>query len=137
MASAFIVDSRRSPSPLPKRANGRASDRTIHRQSCFGPGREVGRRPELVEDVILGWAFPRGAGLQHARCVVLAGLPQSVGGSTVNRWCDVLEGGVNASLGPDGHGKSLSFLLLAATVRLDAALLARLVDPTSVGPAAE
>ena len=29
------------------------------------------------------------------------------------------------------------FLLLAATVRLDAALLARLVDPTSVGPAAE
>ena len=25
---------------------------------------------------------------------------------------DVLEGGVNASLGLDGHGKSLSFLLL-------------------------
>ena len=50
---------------------------------------------------------------------------------------DMLEGGVNASLGLDGHGKSLSFLLLAATVRLDAALLARLVDPTSGGPAAE
>jgi hypothetical protein len=47
------------------------------------------------------------------------------------------EGGVNASLGLDGHGKSLSFLFLAATVRLDAALLARLVDPSSVGPAAE
>ena len=27
---------------------------------------------------------------------------------------DVLEGGVNASLGLDGHGKALSFLLLAA-----------------------
>ena len=50
---------------------------------------------------------------------------------------DMLEGGVNAGLGLDGHGKSLSFLLLAATRRLDAALLARLVDPTSVGPAAE
>lgn len=39
---------------------------------------------------------------------------------------DVLEGGVNASLGLDGHGKSLSFLLLSVTVRLDAALLARI-----------
>lgn len=29
---------------------------------------------------------------------------------------DVLEGGVNASLGLDGHGKSLSFLLLGLTV---------------------
>lgn len=32
---------------------------------------------------------------------------------------DVLEGGVNASLGLDGHGKSLSFLLLAIAVDLD------------------
>ncbi len=29
---------------------------------------------------------------------------------------DVLEGGVNSSLGIDGHGKSLSFLLLDLTV---------------------
>ena len=36
---------------------------------------------------------------------------------------DVLEGGVNASLGLDGHGKSLSFLLLAAAVRVPAALI--------------
>ena len=36
---------------------------------------------------------------------------------------EVLEGGVNASLGLDGHGKSLSFLLLAATVRAPAALV--------------
>lgn len=31
---------------------------------------------------------------------------------------DVLEGGVNASLGLDGHGKSLSFLLLEISVEL-------------------
>jgi hypothetical protein len=31
---------------------------------------------------------------------------------------DVLEGGVNASLGLDGHGKSLSFLLLAITIEV-------------------
>jgi hypothetical protein len=34
---------------------------------------------------------------------------------------DVLEGGVNASLGLDGHGKSLSFLLLAMPVEIDGA----------------
>jgi hypothetical protein len=33
---------------------------------------------------------------------------------------DVLEGGVNASLGLDGHGKSLSFLLLDIDVQIDA-----------------
>ncbi|HKS84171.1 MAG TPA: hypothetical protein VJR71_01715 [Pseudolabrys sp.] len=33
---------------------------------------------------------------------------------------DVLEGGVNASLGLDGHGKSLSFLLLELKVELKA-----------------
>jgi hypothetical protein len=31
---------------------------------------------------------------------------------------DVLEGGVNASLGLDGHGKSLSFLLLDAKIEI-------------------
>jgi hypothetical protein len=31
---------------------------------------------------------------------------------------DVLEGGVNASLGLDGHGKSLSFLLLDMPVEI-------------------
>lgn len=36
---------------------------------------------------------------------------------------DVLEGGVNSSLGLDGHGKSLSFLLLAAPIRIDSLLL--------------
>jgi hypothetical protein len=32
---------------------------------------------------------------------------------------DVLEGGVNASLGLDGHGKSLSFLLLTLELTID------------------
>jgi hypothetical protein len=39
---------------------------------------------------------------------------------------DVLDGGVNASLGLDGHGKGLSFLLLGATVELDRALTNRI-----------
>jgi len=33
---------------------------------------------------------------------------------------DVLEGGVNSSLGLDGHGKSLSFLLLDISIDLSA-----------------
>lgn len=33
---------------------------------------------------------------------------------------EVLEGGVNASLGLDGHGKALSFLLLTLELRIEA-----------------
>jgi hypothetical protein len=38
---------------------------------------------------------------------------------------DVLEGGVNASLNLDGHGKTHSFRLLSLTVRVPRALLDR------------
>lgn len=38
---------------------------------------------------------------------------------------EVLEGGVNASLGLDGHGKSLSFLLLSLEIELEPALAER------------
>lgn len=45
--------------------------------------------PALIEDLILGCAFPEGEqGLNLGRVVGnLAGLPDSVGGMTVNRWC--------------------------------------------------
>ncbi|MCP4166971.1 MAG: acetyl-CoA C-acyltransferase [Chloroflexi bacterium] len=45
--------------------------------------------PELVEDVIIGCAFPEGKqGMQLGRMAVLAaGLPVSVPGQTVNRFC--------------------------------------------------
>ena len=39
---------------------------------------------------------------------------------------DVLDGGVNASLGLDGHGKALSFFLLTAEITVEPALLARM-----------
>ena len=45
----------------------------------------------------------------------------------------VLDGGVNASLGLDGHGKSLSFFLLMLKVELDAALLGRCADQRPQG----
>jgi acetyl-CoA acyltransferase len=49
----------------------------------------TGFDPAEIEDLILGCAFPEGEqGLNLGRVVgLLAGLPQSVGGATVNRWC--------------------------------------------------
>src|SRR3984957_4601048 len=46
-------------------------------------------KPEDVEDIIVGCAFPEGEqGFNVARLIgLLAGLPQSVGGMTVNRFC--------------------------------------------------
>ena len=45
--------------------------------------------PALVEDVIMGCAVPEGEqGLNVARLIgILAGLPETVGGVTVNRFC--------------------------------------------------
>ena len=46
-------------------------------------------QPEMVDDVILGCAFPEASqGLNMARqCALLGGLPPSVPGATVNRFC--------------------------------------------------
>jgi hypothetical protein len=43
---------------------------------------------------------------------------------------DVLDGGVNGSLGLDGHGKTLSFLLLSAGIEMPAELLAPAEEPS-------
>jgi hypothetical protein len=44
---------------------------------------------------------------------------------------DVLDGGVNGSLGLDGHGKTLSFLLLSAEIEMPAGLLSLTEEPSS------
>ncbi|MBG9982894.1 thiolase family protein [Aerococcaceae bacterium DSM 111020] len=46
-------------------------------------------KPEMVEDVIVGTAFPEGVqGMNTARTIgLLAGLPHSTGGQTINRYC--------------------------------------------------
>ena len=48
-----------------------------------------GVKPEDIEDLLLGCAFPEGEqGFNMARHVVfLAGLPIHIGGATINRWC--------------------------------------------------
>jgi acetyl-CoA acyltransferase len=51
--------------------------------------KKTGVEPDDIEDLILGCAFPEGEqGLNVARLVVFqAGLPRSVAGATVNRFC--------------------------------------------------
>ncbi len=45
---------------------------------------------------------------------------------------DALEGGVNLSLGLDGHGKSLSFLVLSLLVSIPAELACKQVDVSNL-----
>jgi choline dehydrogenase-like flavoprotein len=47
---------------------------------------------------------------------------------------DVLDGGINGSLGLDGHGKTLSFLLLAASVPVPKAVLDAAATAIAVSP---
>lgn len=50
---------------------------------------ETGVRPEDIEDLLMGCAFPEAEqGFNLARIVVqLAGLPESIAGATINRFC--------------------------------------------------
>ncbi|MCE0506157.1 thiolase family protein [Roseivivax sp. GX 12232] len=50
---------------------------------------QTGLAPDAVEDVVWGCAFPEGEqGLNIGRVTgLLAGLPETVAGATVNRWC--------------------------------------------------
>jgi acetyl-CoA acyltransferase len=65
---------------------------------------QTGAKPEDIEDVIWGCAFPEGEqGLNIGRVVgLLAGLPETSAGATINRWCGSsiqaiqVAGGMNA-----------------------------------------
>ncbi|GHC87905.1 acyl-CoA thiolase [Pseudorhodoferax aquiterrae] len=62
---------------------------TLAVQVVQGLLERTGLDPALLEDVVLGCAYPEGAqGNNLARIVaLLAGLPEAVGGMTVNRFC--------------------------------------------------
>ncbi|HEY9348867.1 MAG TPA: thiolase family protein [Inquilinus sp.] len=68
--------------------------------------------PEAIEDLILGCAFPEGEqGFNMARMVVfLAGLPQSVGGVTVNRYCGSSMQAIHQAAGAIQLGAGEAFL---------------------------
>jgi acetyl-CoA acyltransferase len=73
---------------------------------------EAGIDPASIEDLILGCAFPEGEqGLNVAKLVgFLAGLPESVGGVTVNRFCGSSMQAVHQAAGAIRMGAGEAFL---------------------------
>ena len=88
---AYIVAAARTPigkAPRGMFKNTRPDDLLVT-AILAAMARAPGLDPAAVEDAIIGCAIPEGQqGLNVARiAVLLAGLPQSVGGVTVNRFC--------------------------------------------------
>jgi acetyl-CoA acyltransferase len=88
---AYIVAAARTPigkAPRGMFRNTRPDDLLVTAIRAV-MARAPGLDPAAVEDAIIGCAIPEGPqGLNVARiAVLLAGLPQSVGGVTVNRFC--------------------------------------------------
>ncbi len=71
-----------------------------------------GLEPALIEDLIMGCAFPEGEqGFNVARLVALiAGLPLSVGGMTVNRFCGSSMSGIHYAAGQIQLGAGEAFV---------------------------
>ena len=91
LQEAYIVAATRTPigkAPRGMFRNTRPDDLLVAAlQSALA--QVPGLDPKLIEDAIVGCSFPEGAqGLNMARnAVLLAGLPNTVGGVTVNRYC--------------------------------------------------
>lgn len=68
--------------------------------------------PELIEDVIAGCAYPEAEqGMNVARiALLLAGLPQTVGGTTVNRFCGSSMTAIHMAAGQIAIGSGEAFI---------------------------
>lgn len=73
---------------------------------------ETGVDPATIEDLVVGCAFPEGEqGLNVAKLIAfLAGLPQSVAGATVNRFCGSSMQSVHQAAGAIKMGAGEAFL---------------------------
>jgi acetyl-CoA acyltransferase len=91
LQDAYIVAATRTPIGKAPRGMVRTvrPDDLLVRVIQSAMSQVPGLDPKLVEDAIVGCSFPEGAaGLNMARnAVLLAGLPNTVGGVTVNRFC--------------------------------------------------
>ncbi len=90
MRNVVIAGFARSPfTPAGKGALARTRPDDLAAQVIRGLIERTGVKPEDIEDIVLGCAFPEGEqGLNVARMIgLLADLPISVAGMTVNRFC--------------------------------------------------
>ena len=90
MKNVVIAGYCRSPfTPAQKGALAKVRPDDLAAQVVKGLVLKTGVNPNDIEDLILGCAFPEGEqGLNVARLVVfLAGLPNTIAGMTLNRFC--------------------------------------------------
>jgi acetyl-CoA acyltransferase len=90
MKNVVIAGYCRSPfTPAQKGALAKVRPDDLAAQVVKGLISKTGVNPDDIEDLILGCAFPEGEqGLNVARLIVfLAGLPNSIAGMTLNRFC--------------------------------------------------
>ncbi len=113
MKNAVIAGYVRSPfTPAGKGALARVRPDDIAAQVVAALIARSGVDPNDIEDLIVGCAFPEGEqGLNVGRLIaMLAGLPQSVAGMTVNRFCGSSMQSVHIAAGAIGLGAGELFI---------------------------
>jgi len=113
MSSAYIVEYLRTPfTPAHKGALAGSRPDDLAASVVSALVRKAGIDPATIEDLILGCAFAEGEqGLNIGRTAgVIAGLPQRVGGSTINRWCGSSMQAVQIAAGAIAMGAGDAFL---------------------------
>ena len=113
MSGAVIAGYARSPfQPAGKGSLARVRPDDIAAQVVRALVERTGIAPEDIEDLLLGCAFPEGEqGLNAARLVgLLAGLPLTVGGATVNRFCGSSMQSVHMAAGAIALGAGDAFI---------------------------
>src|SRR4029450_12778581 len=113
MSNAVIVGYARSPfTPAHKGELARVRPDDLAAQVVRGLLDRTGVDAQAIEDLILGCAFPEGEqGFNVARLIgMIAGLPRSVAGTTVNRWCGSSMQAVHIAAGAIALGSGHAFI---------------------------
>lgn len=113
MQSVVIAGYARSPFHLAnKGALARVRPDDLAAQVIRGLITKTGVEPADIEDIIVGCAFPEGEqGLNVARLIgLLADLPLSVGGMTVNRFCGSSMSAIHTAMGQIAIGAGEVFV---------------------------
>lgn len=113
MPNAVIVGYLRSPfTPANRGALATVRPDDLAAEVVKALIQKTGVKPEDIEDLILGCAFPEGEqGFNVGRMVALhAGLPLSVAGQTVNRWCGSSMEAIHIAAGNIASGKGEVFI---------------------------
>jgi len=113
MTKIVIAGYARSPfTPAKKGALARVRADDLAAAVIRGLIEKTGVKPEDIEDIIVGAAFPEGEqGMNVARLIgLLADLPLSVGGMTVNRFCGSSMSSIHIAAGQIQLGAGKAFI---------------------------